>query len=209
MKLSEKIIELRKANGMTQEELAAICGVSRQSISKWEADIALPETDKLLILGETFRVSMDALLKDELTLSEVREVRCCGDNAVQRKRQGLYEGILIKESLADDRVIDLLRVHKVELWDAGGTPKYWTALFFSSDSGDFPRLIAKALRMRRIRAAAGLSTSGRIMKNTLCSGSGSSSTASAIRRRRKRSAMRAGNWGFPTTRCIGRNRRTR
>lgn len=51
MKLSEKIIELRKANGMTQEELAAICNVSRQSISKWEADITLPETEKLLILG--------------------------------------------------------------------------------------------------------------------------------------------------------------
>ena len=47
VKLSEKIIELRKANGMTQEELAAICNVSRQSISKWEADIALPETEKL------------------------------------------------------------------------------------------------------------------------------------------------------------------
>ena len=47
MKLSEKIIELRKANGMTQEELATICNVSRQSISKWEADIALPETEKL------------------------------------------------------------------------------------------------------------------------------------------------------------------
>ena len=46
--------ELRKAKGMTQEELAAICNVSRQSISKWEADIALPETEKLLILGEIF-----------------------------------------------------------------------------------------------------------------------------------------------------------
>ena len=47
MKLSEKITELRKANGMTQEELADICGVSRQSISKWEADIALPEVEKI------------------------------------------------------------------------------------------------------------------------------------------------------------------
>ena len=65
MKFSEKIIELRKANGMTQEELATICNVSRQSISKWEADIALPETEKLLILGDTFRVSMDILLKDD------------------------------------------------------------------------------------------------------------------------------------------------
>ncbi len=146
VKLSDKIVELRKANGMTQEELAEICGVSRQSISKWEADIALPETDKLLILGETFRVPIDTLLKDELTLNEVREVRCCGVNAVQKKKQGLYEGVLIKESLADDRVIDLLRVHKIELWDTGGTPKYWTALIFSSDRGDFPQLIAKALR---------------------------------------------------------------
>lgn len=57
MKLSEKIIELRKANGMTQEELAAKCNVSRQAISKWEADIALPETEKLLILGKLFHVS--------------------------------------------------------------------------------------------------------------------------------------------------------
>lgn len=39
MKLSEKITELRKANGMTQEVLAAICNVSRQSVSKWEAEI--------------------------------------------------------------------------------------------------------------------------------------------------------------------------
>lgn len=49
-----------------------------QAISKWEADIALPETDKLLLLGEIFHVSMEVLLKDELTLSEVREVHSCG-----------------------------------------------------------------------------------------------------------------------------------
>jgi len=54
MKLSEKIVELRKANGMTQEQLAELCNVSRQSISKWEADIALPEVDKLLILEKFF-----------------------------------------------------------------------------------------------------------------------------------------------------------
>lgn len=40
IKLSEKIIELRKANGMTQEEHAAICNVSRRSVSKWEADVS-------------------------------------------------------------------------------------------------------------------------------------------------------------------------
>lgn len=145
MKLSEKIIELRKTNRMTQEELAAICNVSRQSISKWEADIALPETEKLLILGETFHVSMDVLLKDELTLNEVREIRSCGNNAIQGKKQEVYEGVLIKESIVDDAVIDLMNVHKVELWDAGGKPKYWTALFFTSDRKDFPEKISKVM----------------------------------------------------------------
>lgn len=145
MKLSEKIVALRKAAGMTQEALAAACNVSRQSISKWEADIALPETEKLLILGETFHVSMDVLLRDDLTLDAVRDAHCCGSNAVLEKKQEIYEGILIKESVTDDTVIDLIHVHKVELWDAGGKPKYWTALYFTCDKEDFPKRICAVM----------------------------------------------------------------
>lgn len=145
MKLSEKIVELRKVNRMTQEKLASICNVSRQSISKWEADIALPETEKLLILGETFRVSMDILLKDELTLNEVKNAHSCGSNAIQEKKSELYEGILIKESITDDSIIDDLHIHKIELWNTGGKPKYWTALFFTSDRKDFPERISKVM----------------------------------------------------------------
>ena len=138
MKLSEKIIALRKASGMTQEELAAICHVSRQSISKWEADIALPETEKLLILGKTFHVSMDVLLRDELSLGEVKEVHCCSRNAVQKRKQEVYEGTLIKESIEDEGLLDLLHIHKIELWNTGGKPRYWTVLFFTSHHKDFP-----------------------------------------------------------------------
>lgn len=145
MKLSEKIIQLRKVYSMTQEELASKCNVSRQSISKWEADIALPETEKLLLLGELFHVSMDVLLKDELTLNEVKEVHTCGNNAVQEKKQEVYEGALIKESITDDAIIDLIKVHKIELWNTGGKPKYWTVLFFTSDKKDFPEQIAKVM----------------------------------------------------------------
>ncbi len=145
MKLSEKIMLLRKEKGMTQEELASICNVSRQSISKWEADIALPETEKLLILGEAFQVSMAILLKDELTLNEVREVHICGNNAIQKKKQELYEGVLIKESIVDDSIIDCLNIHKIELWNTGGKPKYWTILFFTSDRRDFPEQISKVM----------------------------------------------------------------
>lgn len=145
MKLSEKIIELRKAYGMTQERLAEICGVSRQSISKWEADIALPETEKLLLLGEVFQVSVDVLLKDEMSLGEVKDVQCCGNNVVQKKKQEVYEGMLIKESVTDDSIIDYLNVHKIELWNTGGSPKYWTVLFFTSDKSDFPERISKVM----------------------------------------------------------------
>lgn len=145
MKLSEKITELRKRNGMTQEELADLCGVSRQSISKWEADIALPETEKLLLLGKTFHVSLDVLLRDELTLGEAREVQTCGSNAVQDKKQEIFEGILIKESLSDDTILDFLHVHKIELWDTGGNPKYWTVLFFTSDTPDFPERVSRVM----------------------------------------------------------------
>lgn len=145
MKLSEKISELRKSKGMTQEDLAAICNVSRQSISKWEADIALPETEKLLTLGEIFHVSMDVLLKDDLSIGEVREIHSCGDNAVSNKKAILYEGTLIKESIDDDSIIDYMNVNKIELWNTGGKPKYWTVLFFTSDRKDFPEHMSKVM----------------------------------------------------------------
>ena len=145
MKLSEKIIELRKSAGMTQEELAELCNVTRQSISKWEADIALPELEKLLILSETFGVSVDVLVKDELELNYVKEVHSCGDNALSKKKTEVYEGTLVKESVEDDSILDLLNVHKIELWNTGGKPKYWTILYFSSDHADFPEQIAKVM----------------------------------------------------------------
>lgn len=145
MKLSEKIAALRKANGMTQEDLASICDVSRQSISKWEADIVSPEIEKLLILGKTFHVSMDVLLKDELTINGVKEVRSCGNNSIQEKKQEVYEGILIKESIDDENILDFLNINKIELWNTGGKPKYWTVLFFTSSRKDFPEQISKVM----------------------------------------------------------------
>ena len=67
MTLGEKIARQRKELNYTQEQLSDILGVSRQSISKWESDIAYPETDKLIELGKLFDCSMDYLLKEEVT----------------------------------------------------------------------------------------------------------------------------------------------
>ena len=67
MTIGEKISKLRKEYNYTQEQLADRLGVSRQSISKWESDLAYPETDKLIELGKLFHCSMDYLLKDGIT----------------------------------------------------------------------------------------------------------------------------------------------
>ena len=66
MTLGEKIAKQRKELNYTQEQLADLLGVSRQSISKWESDLAYPETDKLIELGKLFDCSMDYLLKEEV-----------------------------------------------------------------------------------------------------------------------------------------------
>lgn len=66
MTLGEKIAIQRKELNYTQEQLADFLGVSRQSISKWESDIAYPETEKLIELGKLFDCSMDYLLKEEV-----------------------------------------------------------------------------------------------------------------------------------------------
>ena len=77
----------RKDNGYSQEDLAVICNVSRQSISKWEADIALPETEKLIILSNLFRVTVDVLLKDELSINGIEEINTCGNNDIKKNMQ--------------------------------------------------------------------------------------------------------------------------
>ena len=66
MILADKLIDLRKKNGWSQEDLADKLGVSRQSISKWESAQSVPDMNRILKLSELFGVSTDYLLKDEL-----------------------------------------------------------------------------------------------------------------------------------------------
>ena len=70
MILADKIIELRKKNGWSQEELAQKLDVSRQSISKWESAGSVPDMNKILKLSEVFQVSTDFLLKDEMEMPD-------------------------------------------------------------------------------------------------------------------------------------------
>ena len=65
MRFEEKIVELRKQKGLSQEELAERLGVSRQAVSRWELGQTLPDIPNLLQLCELFGVSADYLVRDE------------------------------------------------------------------------------------------------------------------------------------------------
>lgn len=70
MILADKIMQLRKKEGWSQEELAEKLKVSRQSVSKWESAASIPDLDKILVLSRLFGVSTDYLLKDDFETEE-------------------------------------------------------------------------------------------------------------------------------------------
>ena len=85
MTIGEKITKLRKDQNLTQEQLAEILNVSRQSVSKWEQNITYPDTDKLIRMGKLFNCSLDFLLKDEIERMDI--------NVVSANEEGKYNRI--------------------------------------------------------------------------------------------------------------------
>ena len=70
MIFADKLIDLRKKNGWSQEELAEKLNVSRQAVSKWEGAQSVPDMSRIIQLSELFGVSTDYLLKDNLEQAE-------------------------------------------------------------------------------------------------------------------------------------------
>lgn len=83
MTIGEKICKLRVSAGISQEQLAEKIEVSRQSVSKWEMDQALPQIDKVLQLAELFNLSTDELLQNKISINT---------KATGEKRQNKYFG---------------------------------------------------------------------------------------------------------------------
>lgn len=69
MTIGQKIVHLRTVSDISQEQLAETLGVSRQSVSKWEMDQALPQIDKVLQIAEIFGVTTDELLQDSIEIN--------------------------------------------------------------------------------------------------------------------------------------------
>ncbi|WP_048763534.1 helix-turn-helix domain-containing protein [Streptococcus cristatus] len=74
MKLADKLFELRKEKGWSQEKLAEQINVSRQSISKWESGQALPELEKIVELSKIFQVTTDYLLLEDSDKPEIKPI---------------------------------------------------------------------------------------------------------------------------------------
>lgn len=63
MNMADRIQYLRKAKGISQEELADQVGVSRQAVSKWESEQSMPDLDKVIAMSDFFGVTTDYILK--------------------------------------------------------------------------------------------------------------------------------------------------
>ncbi len=73
IEIANRLVELRKKNSLSQEELAAKLGLSRQAVSKWERAEASPDTDNLICLAKIYNISLDDLLKNEAPVEHIVE----------------------------------------------------------------------------------------------------------------------------------------
>ncbi len=92
MDFSEKLLTLRKAKDLTQEQLAEKLNVSRQSVSKWESAQAVPELDKIVAMSAVFDVTTDYLLKsseiDDLSVKTEMLERQQQQMLIREQKQG-------------------------------------------------------------------------------------------------------------------------
>lgn len=109
MELSKKIYELRKANGMSQEQLAEKMNVSRQSISKWESGESLPDIDRLPELSRIFDVTIDSLLIP----SEVDELKIRTET-IEKKHEHL-QAEFQKQQVKNHRILSSAFAYVVAL----------------------------------------------------------------------------------------------
>lgn len=73
IEIANRLQQLRKQKGYSQEQLADELGISRQAVSKWERAEASPDTDNLILLARLYGVSLDELLSTEETNEEIKE----------------------------------------------------------------------------------------------------------------------------------------
>ena len=91
--LGEKLLDLRKSKGLSQEEVADKLGVTRQTVSKWETDQSTPDFDKIAPLCELYGISADELLTGVIT--EKKEEVTINNNDSKKRTFGICIGIFL------------------------------------------------------------------------------------------------------------------
>ncbi len=106
MKLHEKIYMLRTEKNLSQGDLAEILDVSRQSVSKWETGASVPDLDKLIKMSDLFGVSIDYLVREEMTENEQKTAE--NDQKTEEKGENSQNVVVIKESLPMRKLVGVL-----------------------------------------------------------------------------------------------------
>lgn len=73
IEIANRLVQLRRQNHLSQEELAARLGISRQAVSKWERAEASPDTDNLILLSRLYGISLDELLATDAGDDRLRQ----------------------------------------------------------------------------------------------------------------------------------------
>lgn len=123
MTTGEKIAKLRKDNNYTQEQLAELLGVSRQSISKYESGLVYPETEKLIRLSELFGCTVDYLLKDNVE----QENNFRTNNSEEEKQKNITFGSIISK-IRNFQIKSKKTIWGMPLWHIGMNAKGFIAI---------------------------------------------------------------------------------
>lgn len=92
MELGKKIYDLRKSKNLSQEQLASELNVSRQTISKWENNIILPDLDNIVLISNFFDISVDELLGKEKkeNITTCQENGECSQTGIKRNKMNFW-----------------------------------------------------------------------------------------------------------------------
>ncbi len=151
MKIGEKIAYLRIMAGMSQEQMAERLNVSRQSVSKWEMDQALPQIDKVVQLCEVFNISADRLLRTDI---EIAEKKC-------EEKKNKYFGT---DGFRGEANINLTSMHAYKVGRFLGW--YYASQLSGCEKGNYrPRIVIgkdtrRSSYMLEYSIAAGITASG-------------------------------------------------
>lgn len=137
MILADKIIQLRKKNGWSQEQLGEQLNVSRQSVSKWESGLSIPDLEKILRMSELFGVSTDYLLKDEIedALPSETEVPLESARFVNVETANIYMDLVRKIAPRFAWAVSLFIFSPVTLILLGGIAEYTVFLSEGAAAG--------------------------------------------------------------------------